>query len=55
MAYVIASVPHDGAAIFLYALLIFCFVLVWRANRGGSGSPGAGTPTSDNQPRKRSR
>ena len=55
MAFLTLSIPHDGAAFFLYALLIFCFVLVWRANRGRSGGPGAGTRTPPDPSRKRSR
>lgn len=49
----LADVPHDASAIFLYALLLACLVLVWRANRG-SGSPGAGDPASDDPKREES-
>lgn len=32
-AAILVAIPHDGAALFVYALIAFCVVLVWRASR----------------------
>lgn len=46
-AAILVAVPHDGAALFVYVLIGFCVVLVWRASR----RPGA-APAADRTPRE---
>lgn len=50
---VLAGIPHDGGAIFLYLLLAACLLLVWRAGRSRGAAPGAGAATSSDPSRKR--
>lgn len=46
-AAILVSVPHDGAALFVYALIGFCVVLVWRASRRPADAPAADRPRSE--------
>lgn len=42
IAEVVANIPHDGAAIVVYALVIGSVALVWRAGRSRPpAAPGA--------------
>jgi hypothetical protein len=39
---ILADIPHDAAAIFVYLLVALSIVVVWRANRPKSGAPPTG-------------
>lgn len=48
-AAILVAIPHDGAALFVYALIAFCVVLVWRASRR-TGDAAATDPRSADVP-----